>query len=120
MPNIRVPSVPATRIIHMGGNGGNNLDYTGPLSCLLFEIVCLVISLVSHFGGQPVFLCSTHLDFHFLESAGPRFFFIYALGAIGGLFFPIEFVPSPPLTGPEVCATKALPILFLACVFTIC
>ena len=77
MPNIRVPSVPATRIIHMGGNGGNILDNTGLFPCLELEIVRLGMSLVTHLGDNAVFLGPTHHDLYLLECAGHRFLYIY-------------------------------------------
>ena len=73
MPNIRVPSVPATRIIHMGGNGGNILDNTGLFPCLELEIVRLGMSLVTHLGGYLIFLRQFGKQTRFVNGVGKRF-----------------------------------------------
>src|SRR3546814_13910515 len=69
--DIRVPPMPTTRRVHMGGHGRYVFDDASIHPRLKLEIVCFRMPLVSHLGNHlVVFACCLHQQLTFLECTG--------------------------------------------------
>ena len=77
MLDIRIPSVPTTRRVHMSGDSCYILYQTSFFPCLELEIIGFGMSLVTHLCDHAIFLFTAHHQFYFLESTRHRFFNIY-------------------------------------------
>ena len=77
MLDVRIPSVPTARRVHMSCDGSYILDQSGLFPGFELEVICFGVSLVTHLCNDTVFLFAFHHQLHFMESTGHRFFNIY-------------------------------------------
>ena len=81
--DVRIPAVPATRRVHVGGDRRNVLDDSGVFPCLELEIIPFGVALVAHLVYYLVLFCRFHHQFDLVERACHRLLGSPAHGAPG-------------------------------------
>lgn len=70
--DVRIPAVPATRRVHVGGDRRNVLDDSGVFPCLELEIIPFGVALVAHLVDYLVLFCRFHHQLDLVERACHR------------------------------------------------
>ena len=75
--DVRIPPVPAARIVHVGCDSGYILDDTGFLPGFKLEIIPFRVPLVTHLRHHAILLGRTHHDFNLMERPRHRLLYIH-------------------------------------------